>query len=193
MAPSPPRPLSSLRRVLPDPPSPTQPPSPTDACHSHSDLRLASAIPPADCTLVATRSAFYKRYCSEIVTVHPCSIGPLTAVYPAKLTDDGCVPVLIHSPSHMPERRSPWIVSAQPCAPIGPGTRVDLPVLGRASVDVVVEDVQGYYIFRLTTKADRSRLYLLVPRQWAHVATAPVTRAVRSIRGRIKRSIKIIC
>ena len=103
-------------------------------------------------------------------------------MYPARLTADGYIPLYIFIPLFMPTRHAPWVVSVTPCALLHIGAKIELPVVGRARVDALVEDVHDYYVFRVRVSVDRSYLYLRTPKAWTTgIPTRPLhIRRVRS-------------
>lgn len=106
----------------------------------------------------------------------PNSIGPICAIYPSKRTESGAIPVYIHIPQYMPSVETPWVVSVEPCAPVGLDEIIVLPLLGTRSVHSLIHIDHTMCIFELAETPPptggltppSSTVYIQIPCSWTY-------------------------
>ncbi|OJT07440.1 hypothetical protein TRAPUB_1708 [Trametes pubescens] len=169
-----PIPLQALHDVLGTHPlSPTLDRSPTAIHPPHEQ----SCIGEPD----FTSSPLLKKYPGELVWLMPNSIGPICAIYPSQRTESGAIPVYIYIPRYMPSIKTPWIISTEPCAPIGVDASVVLPLIGTRSVHSLVYVDRMTCTFQLADPTPSTAgmlspgpaVYIQVPRDWTYGVHEP--------------------
>lgn len=146
----------------------------SDTASSDSVIRPDGAPtgPPDESEEVLTRrkAVFLKEFGPDIVIRDRTAIAPWSALVSVRKrrVHEGITPVYVDAPAHAPYRQTPWVVNSPPPCLIDVRAKVELPVLGVATVDSVVEGcgASGRRVFLLITELDQAEVYLALPVEW---------------------------
>ena len=121
-------------------------------------------------SIVERRTAFLKEFGPDMVVRDGNTIAPWSALvsFRKRRVHHGITPVYVEAPAFAPTRETPWVVNHPPPEPIDVRAKVELPVLGLATVHSLVEEQlpRGRCVFLLITELDDSEVYLALPREW---------------------------